>query len=173
MLFQSVESYTVVESTLYTDARLCLTTQRQIFQNVSLEIVSDLPRDSTPFSTPPHSYSIWWCRAICVVQVMSSVQKHSTSSSSIISADSQSVIVITVFVFYCCTSTIVVQCSSTFYKPVICQCLTYYLDSILCDDRLMTVVLQSSSTAVYYSGCIKYMFPSTIFSQFSSNYAFY
>lgn len=104
-----------------------------------------------PLRTPPHSYCIWWCRAICVVQVMSSVQQHSTSSSSIISADSQSVIVITVFVFYCCTSTIVVQCSSTFYKPGICQCLTYYFDSILRNDRLMTV-LQSSSTAVYYSG---------------------
>lgn len=93
-----------------------------------------------PLPTPPHSYSIWWCRAICVFQVMSSVQQYSTSSSSITSADSQSVIVVTVFVLYCCTSTVVVQCSSTFYKPFICQCLTYYFDSILCNDRLMTVL---------------------------------
>lgn len=112
-----------------------------------------------PLRAPPHSYSIWWCGAICVVQVMFSVQQHSTSSSSIISAYSQSVIVITVFVFYCCTSTIVVQCSPTFYKPVICQCLTNYFDSILCNDRhllqytIQGVVVSNKVYASFHEFC--------------------
>lgn len=150
----------IVEWTLNKDARLSLTTQRQIFQNVSRETVSDLPRDSTPSSYLSLTLTlfggavlfVWFKSCLLCSTILYFFFLHNI-------CDTPSVI--TVFVFHCCTST---DWLYNVLRPSTNQSFVsgkpyYYFDSTLRNDRLMAVLQAVNNRyllQIYYSGCRRF-----------------